>query len=93
MTQGLPGAAVLRTGGAAASGWEGDMERLYYIQREHETAETSDRFEAARIAAEWARRGYKVTAIAVDVTDDSVKLADSQQEPAVPIPPRRLATA
>jgi len=36
------------------------MERLYYVESEHETAETSDRLEAARIAAEWAKRGYKV---------------------------------
>jgi len=93
MTPDLPGAAVLRTGGAVRRGCEGDMERLYYIQREHETAETSDRFEAARIAAEWARRGYKVSAIAVDVTDDAVKLADSAQEPVIPVRPGRLATA
>jgi hypothetical protein len=52
------------------------MERLYYVQRENATAETSDRLEAARIAAEWARRGYKVSEIAVDVTERSVQLVD-----------------
>jgi hypothetical protein len=52
------------------------MERLYYVQRENEIAETSNRFEAVRIASEWARRGYRVSAIAVDVTDKSVQLAD-----------------
>jgi hypothetical protein len=52
------------------------MERLYYVQRDNETVETSDSFEAARIAAEWIRRGYKVSEIAVDVTDEAVQLAD-----------------
>jgi len=42
------------------------MERLYYVESEHETAETSDRLEAARIAAEWAKRGYKVDTIVID---------------------------
>ena len=42
------------------------MERLYYVESEHETAETSDRMEAARIAAEWAKRGYKVDTVIVD---------------------------
>lgn len=69
------------------------MERLCYIQREHETAGTSERFEAARTAAEWARRGYQVSTSAVDVTDDSVKLADSQQELPISVRHRRMATA
>jgi hypothetical protein len=56
------------------------MERLYYVQRENATAETSDRFEAARIAAEWVRRGYKVSEIAVDVTERSVQLVDGWNE-------------
>jgi len=56
------------------------MERLYYVQRENATAETSDRFEAARLAAEWIRRGYEVNAIAVDVTDKSVQLVDGWDE-------------
>ena len=53
------------------------MERLYYVECEHETAETSSRLEAKRIAAEWARRGYTVDTIAVDVTEGSVQLADN----------------
>jgi hypothetical protein len=52
------------------------MERLYYVESEHETAETSDRFEAARIAAEWVKRGYNVDEIAVDVTDESVEIVE-----------------
>ena len=52
------------------------MERLYYVECEQETAETSDRLEAARIAAEWIKRGYKVDTIAVDVTGGAVQLAD-----------------
>lgn len=53
------------------------MERLYYVECEHETSETSSRLEARRIAAEWIRRGYKVDTIAVDVNDASVRLADN----------------
>jgi len=56
-----------------------DMDRLYYVEREHETAETSDRLEAARIAAEWIKRGYKVETIVVDATDESVQLADKNE--------------
>ena len=55
------------------------MDRLYYVEREHETAETSDRLEAARIAAEWIKRGYKVETIVVDATDESVQLADKNE--------------
>ena len=55
------------------------MERLYYIQSEHETSETSDRLEARRIAAEWTKRGYKVDTIAVDLADGSVRLADESE--------------
>ena len=55
------------------------MDRLYYVEREHETAETSDRLEAARIAAEWIKRGYKVETIVVDATDESVQLADKTE--------------
>jgi hypothetical protein len=62
------------------------MERLYYVQRENATAETSDRFEAARIAAEWVRRGYKVSEIAVDVTEKSVQLVDGWNEKPVGVP-------
>jgi hypothetical protein len=53
------------------------MERHYYVETEHETSETSSRLEAQRIAAEWIRRGYKVETIVVDVTNDSVQLADN----------------
>ena len=53
------------------------MERLYYIESEHETAETSDRLEAARIAAEWAKRGYKVDTVIVD--EASAREADAAQ--------------
>jgi hypothetical protein len=56
------------------------MERFYYVESEHETAETSDRLEAARIAAEWIKRGYRVDTIAVDVTDGGVQLADEPPE-------------
>jgi hypothetical protein len=52
------------------------MDRHYYVESEHETSETSDRFEVARIAAEWVKRGYKVETVVVDVTDESVQLAD-----------------
>lgn len=53
------------------------MDRHYYVESEHETSETSDRLEAARIATEWAKRGYKkVETVVVDVTDESVQLAD-----------------
>ena len=52
------------------------MDRHYYVESEHETSETSDRFEAVRIAAEWVKRGYKVETVVVDATDESVQLAD-----------------
>lgn len=52
------------------------MERQYYVETEHETSETGDRLEAARIAAEWVKRGYEVETVAVDVTDDAVQQVD-----------------
>jgi len=55
------------------------MDRQYYVESEHETSETSDRYEAARIAAEWVKRGYKVETAIVDVTDESVQLADQYE--------------
>jgi len=64
---------------------ERDMERLYYVECEHETAETSSRLEAKRIAAEWSRRGYTVDTVIVDVTDGAVRQADA--------PPARRDTA
>ncbi len=57
------------------------MERHYYVEKEFETCETSNRLEAARIAAEWARRGYDVETIVVDVTSDSVEVADDSALP------------
>ena len=62
------------------------MERQYYMERDHETSETSDRLEAARIAAEWVKRGYKVETVVVNVTNDSVQLADNNE--AIPTPDR-----
>jgi hypothetical protein len=55
------------------------MERQYYVERDHETAETSDRMEAARIAAEWEKRGYAVQTVVVDVTRESVQVADNTE--------------
>jgi hypothetical protein len=52
------------------------MERHYYVENEHGTSQTRDRLEAARIAAEWKRRGYVVETVVVDVTGESVQLAD-----------------
>jgi len=60
------------------------MERLYYVECEHETAETSDRHEAARIEAEWVKRGYNVDTIVVDVGDEQVRLADTVEDPGSP---------
>jgi hypothetical protein len=53
------------------------MARQYYVETEHGTAETSDRIEAARIADEWKKRGYRVETVVVDVTDESVQLVDN----------------
>jgi hypothetical protein len=53
------------------------MARQYYVETEHGTAETSDRMEAARIADEWIKRGYRVETVVVDVTDESVQLVDN----------------
>jgi hypothetical protein len=52
------------------------MARQYYVETEHGTAETSDRIEAACIADEWKKRGYRVETVVVDVTDESVQLVD-----------------
>jgi hypothetical protein len=53
------------------------MVRQYYVETERRTSETSDRLEAARIADEWKKRGYKVETVVVDVTDESVQLVDN----------------
>jgi hypothetical protein len=63
------------------------MERQYYVEKEHETSETSDRLEAARIAAEWIKRGYDVRTVVVDVTDESVEMADSTEAVLPPVAP------
>jgi hypothetical protein len=47
--------------------------RLYYVEKFDETLQTSSRFEAARIAAEWTRRGYRVDVAVVEVTDETVE--------------------
>lgn len=59
------------------------MERQYYIETDNQTSQTSSRLEAQRIAAEWARRGYEVTTVVVDVTDDSVETTEVAETPAV----------
>jgi hypothetical protein len=56
---------------------ESRMERQYYVETENQTSQTSSRLEAQRIAAEWARRGYEVTTVVVDVTDDSVETTET----------------
>jgi len=55
------------------------MARQYYVETAQKTSETSDRLEAARIAAEWEKRGYKVETVVVDVTDESVQLVDDTE--------------
>jgi hypothetical protein len=57
------------------------MEHLYYVESEHETAETSDRLEAARIAAEWTKRGYKVDTIVVDEASGREEPPDGTSPP------------
>lgn len=47
-------------------------EHLYYVEKHDETLQTSDRFEAKRVAAEWVRRGYEVDVAVIEVTDDAV---------------------
>ncbi len=49
--------------------------RLYYVEKSDETLQTSNRFEAARIAAEWIRRGYDVDTVVIEVTADAVREA------------------
>lgn len=47
--------------------------RLYYVEKVDETLQTSDRFEAVRVAAEWIRRGYEVDTAVIEVTDETVQ--------------------
>ncbi len=61
------------------------MERQYYVEKEHETSETSNRQEAARIASEWIKRGYDVKTVVVDVTDESVEVADNSEAAPPPV--------
>jgi len=53
-------------------------QRLYYVEKCDETLQTSDRFEAKRIAAEWIRRGYEVDLAVIEVSDDAVTQADAR---------------
>jgi len=48
-------------------------ERLYYVEKADETLQTSDRFEAARIAAEWISRGYEIDSVVIETDDDHVE--------------------
>ena len=74
-------------------GWEQDMARQYYVETVHRTSETSDRLEAARIAAEWEKRGYKVETVVVDVTDESVQLVDNTEVTPVHVRAGTIAAA
>jgi hypothetical protein len=66
------------------------MERQYYVETENQTSQTSSRLEAQQIAAEWARRGYEVTTVVVDVTDDYVETTEvAETASAVNQPARR----
>lgn len=47
--------------------------RQFYVLKEDETSQTSNRFEAARIAAEWVRRGYDVETVVIEFSDESVE--------------------
>jgi hypothetical protein len=49
------------------------VSRQFYVLKDDETAQTSDRFEAKRIATEWVRRGYDVETVVVEVTDETVE--------------------
>jgi hypothetical protein len=49
------------------------VERLYYVEKPDETLQTSNRFEAKRIAVEWMRRGYEVDIAVIEVTRESVQ--------------------
>lgn len=51
-------------------------DRLYYVEKPDETLQTSDRFEAARIAAEWIRRGYPVDVAVIEAGEQSVEETD-----------------
>lgn len=53
----------------------GTTTKHFYVLKDDETLQTSDRFEAARIAAEWIRRGYDVETLVVEATDDAVRVA------------------
>jgi hypothetical protein len=53
------------------------MDRLYYVETDGETSETSSRLEAERIMAEWKRRGYHASTVVVDVTDTSVETVEN----------------
>jgi hypothetical protein len=67
------------------------MTRQYYVERERETTETANRREAARIAAEWVKRGYDVTTVVVDATDEAVEAVASIDAYASESAPRIVA--
>jgi hypothetical protein len=52
------------------------MDRLYYVETDGETSETSSRLEAERIMAEWKKRGYHASTVVVDVNDTSVETVE-----------------
>jgi hypothetical protein len=39
---------------------------VYYVEKADETVQTSDRFELAKIKAEWDRNGWEYVEITVD---------------------------
>jgi uncharacterized membrane protein len=75
------------------------MARIYYIEKQDETAETSSRLEAIRIAAEWKKRGYDVETVVVDTTESLVETqaeestSASRRDPMNPRPRRSVMAA
>jgi hypothetical protein len=56
------------------------MDRLYYVEKHDETLQTSDRFEAKRIAVEWMRRGYEVDVAVIAVGEETVEEVDPAKQ-------------
>lgn len=48
-------------------------DRIYYVEKHDETLQTSDKMEAASIAAEWVRRGYQVDVAVIEVGGETVQ--------------------
>jgi len=67
------------------------MTRQYYVERDRETTETGSRRDAARIAAEWVKRGYDVTTVVVEATDEAVEAVASIDAYASESAPRIVA--